>query len=187
METKYKIEIPKPCAENWNRMTPNSSGKFCESCQKNVIDFTHKSATEIQNYLAQQKGKSICGRFQQSQLNSITIQIPQDVLVNQVYFHNMFLLALLVTMGTSLLSCSDAEGKKQTIEKVEVIATDTLLKRQHTLGIVIMPDSIENKNSTETPPAPQKKEVIFKKPEKNPTLTGVIAVLPKDSINTSKD
>jgi hypothetical protein len=121
METNYKITIPKPCHENWDKMMPNESGRFCGSCAKSVIDFTQMKSSEIQEYFIMNQGKSICGRFKNQQLDSIIIKIPSQVLFSQVHFHKMFLLALLVSMGTTLFSCADKNGNKQKIDGVEVV------------------------------------------------------------------
>ncbi|MFY7839164.1 MAG: hypothetical protein ACOVP7_02760, partial [Lacibacter sp.] len=43
----FQINIAEPCHENWNKMSPVEQGRFCGSCQKNVIDFTTKSDEEI--------------------------------------------------------------------------------------------------------------------------------------------
>ena len=191
MKSKYSIQIPKPCHENWDEMSPNAQGKFCGSCQKNVIDFTNKSAVEIQNYLWEHKKQGICGRFEQTQLSRITIQIPQQILWNQVHFHKMFLLALLLTMGTSLFSCADSNGNKHKIDKVEVVDKDDLNRGQATLGMVRLPDSVNDEtDSIRFPPTPKKDEIIFKKPaklEKPQMLTGIVELHPKDSINPSED
>jgi hypothetical protein len=119
MDTKHKITIPKPCHESWDKMIPNDNGRFCGSCSKNVVDFTNMLPDEIQIYF-QQHG-NVCGRFKNSQLDSLTIQIPNRVLYSQTHYHKMFLLALLITMGTTLFSCSDKNGNKQKIDKVEVV------------------------------------------------------------------
>ncbi len=124
MEAPLKISIPKPCHEDWNAMTPNQQGRFCGSCTKSVVDFTQMKAPEIQEYFTRNHGKKICGRFNNEQLESIRISIPVRVLYSQTLFHKMFLLALLVSMGTSLLSCSNANGNKQSIEKVEIVEED---------------------------------------------------------------
>jgi hypothetical protein len=67
MANKIHISIPKPCGENWNKMTSSEKGKFCASCQKDIIDFTSASNREILNYYNQ--NSKVCGRFTGSQLN----------------------------------------------------------------------------------------------------------------------
>ncbi|MCR4031658.1 MULTISPECIES: energy transducer TonB [Flavobacterium] len=121
MEKKHKITIAEPCHENWDQMTPNENGRFCMSCSKTVIDFTSMLPEEIQHFFIQNKNEKICGRFRKSQLESITIQIPNRVLYTQTHYHKIFLLALFITMGTTLFSCADNEGNKITIDKIEVV------------------------------------------------------------------
>ena len=64
-----EIIIPKPCSENWNKMTTSEQGKFCQNCQKNVVDFTQKSDKEVLDILAKSKG-NLCGRFTKQQLST---------------------------------------------------------------------------------------------------------------------
>ena len=62
------ITVPQPCAESWAAMTPTSTGRHCAACQKNVVDFTLKTDTEILALLAQASAGSVCGRFRTEQL-----------------------------------------------------------------------------------------------------------------------
>ena len=123
MKTHYSISIPKPCHEDWSKMTPNEQGRFCQSCSKSVIDFTKMPKQEVQDYLAVNTGAKFCGRFKVSQLEQIRIEIPQHIIQQQRSFHKLFLLALLITMGTSLLNCSDENGNTKKIDTIEVIST----------------------------------------------------------------
>ena len=66
--TSFSIVIPKPCHEDWNKMTPDQKGAFCGSCQKSVYDFTGKSDEEVIAILEGNKDKKICGRFDSKQL-----------------------------------------------------------------------------------------------------------------------
>jgi hypothetical protein len=132
MKDTYKISIPEPCHEEWNKMTPDSNGRFCQSCSKTVIDFSKMKAQQIQQYFIQNQGKNICGHFKTEQLNSITIQIPQNLLYTPMHFHKMFLLALLIAMGTTLLSCKDEKGNSKKINKVEIIS-----EHRDTLGATV--------------------------------------------------
>ncbi|WP_405565332.1 carboxypeptidase-like regulatory domain-containing protein [Polaribacter sp. Asnod6-C07] len=65
---KYQITIPKPCHEDWNKMTSTEKGKFCESCSKEVVDFTSLSNSEIAKKV--RKDNNLCGRFKDNQLNT---------------------------------------------------------------------------------------------------------------------
>ncbi|MCW4467579.1 carboxypeptidase-like regulatory domain-containing protein [Flavobacterium sp. MFBS3-15] len=67
MKKTIQLSIPEPCHENWDAMTPADKGRFCASCQKNVIDFTRSSDREILEAL--KSGGQACGRFRASQLN----------------------------------------------------------------------------------------------------------------------
>ena len=70
-----KIIIDNPCHENWNSMTPNEKGAFCLSCQKNVIDFSKKTIEEIKIFFVElPQTESVCGRFQEDQLNEISFE-----------------------------------------------------------------------------------------------------------------
>jgi len=124
MNPHFKIIIPKPCNEDWDKMTPDATGRFCLACNKSVIDFTNKLPEEIQHFFLKNQDKEICGRFKNSQLDTVKIQIPSRVLFSQTQYHKIFLLALFVVMGTSLFSCAAVNGDKQKIEKVEVVEYD---------------------------------------------------------------
>lgn len=67
MNHQFKITIPQPCSENWNNMDAAQNGKFCQSCAKNVVDFTRLSDGELKSILLKDNDK-ICGRFLPEQL-----------------------------------------------------------------------------------------------------------------------
>lgn len=63
-----KIQLPEPCGESWGKMKAKRDGRFCGSCCQVVVDFTDKTAEEIQAYFAQRAGEKICGRYRASQV-----------------------------------------------------------------------------------------------------------------------
>jgi hypothetical protein len=67
MKQNIQIAIPEPCHEGWQNMTPVEKGRFCSSCQKTVLDFTHLSDNEIINLVS--KNDNLCARINVSQLN----------------------------------------------------------------------------------------------------------------------
>ncbi|WP_138432771.1 energy transducer TonB [Winogradskyella algicola] len=128
MSTHYSISIPKPCHEDWSKMTPNEKGRFCKSCTKTVVDFTKMSPDAIQHYLHNNKDQRICGHIKQSQLDSINLRIPEAIIHQNQSFHRLFLLALLISMGMTLFSCEDENGQKKKIESIKVVETKTKVK-----------------------------------------------------------
>lgn len=71
----YKVNIPKPCAEQWEQMKPTGCGAFCHSCKKEVIDFTEKTAVEISQLIGRNTGP-ICGKFKSKQLAQVYEYMP---------------------------------------------------------------------------------------------------------------
>jgi len=61
------------CHENWNLMTPTDQGRFCGSCQKQVIDFSTKSLDEIKSFFGKlPETEQVCGRFKNEQMKELT-------------------------------------------------------------------------------------------------------------------
>ena len=68
MRKQIQLNIPNPCHENWDQMTPVDKGRFCGSCQKQVVDFTTMSDEQLilffkKQILSSSKDGSVCGRF----------------------------------------------------------------------------------------------------------------------------
>ena len=58
-----KINIPKPCSENWDKMSPKEKGRYCLSCNKVVVDFTEMTIEEIHEYFLEKRKEEVCGIF----------------------------------------------------------------------------------------------------------------------------
>ena len=160
MKKYFKISIPKPCHENWNEMTPKEKGRFCSSCSKIVIDFTQMNLESIQDYLHKNLEKRVCGHIKQTQLDTINLQIPIQTFQRKMSFQRMFVLSLLIVMGTSIVSCTGQNGKTKKIETIEVVdsiktkAYDTLDVKQvdSSQGITIIDNIIDGEMIIEEPP-----------------------------------
>lgn len=70
MHSPIKLGINDPCNEQWENMTPVNGGNYCSSCKKTVVDFTGMSDKEVYQFM-QQAGTSVCGRFNDGQLNKV--------------------------------------------------------------------------------------------------------------------
>lgn len=91
-----KFDIPKPCSEKWENMTPQGSDRFCDVCQKTVYNFEKKREDEIEKLLAQ--NPKICAKISSS-LN--------------------FSKVLLLSVSLNFLSCTTTNSTSSRVENVK--------------------------------------------------------------------
>ncbi|WP_298496240.1 carboxypeptidase-like regulatory domain-containing protein [uncultured Algibacter sp.] len=73
MKQQLNLTISKPCSEKFNQFNKTKNGAFCNSCNKEVVDFRSMSDKQLSNYF-KSKASNTCGYFDTSQLNrNITI------------------------------------------------------------------------------------------------------------------
>ncbi len=65
------IYIPKPCHENWNKMTPEEKGRHCAVCSKVVKDFTSMKKEEIMSTILD-SDQEVCGRINVNHLTAVS-------------------------------------------------------------------------------------------------------------------
>lgn len=159
-----KISINNPCHENWDAMTPNEKGAFCLSCQKNVVDFSKKTVTEIKNFFtALPETESVCGRFGEEQLEDMTFDHFHSHFKKWHYFQKAAIVVFFV-FGFSLFGCAQNRPDKPDV-KMGIVAyvpqdtvkpvckKDTTHHNRPIKGkIKVTPDRPKKKNP---PPPPQ--------------------------------
>ncbi|RZL41736.1 MAG: carboxypeptidase regulatory-like domain-containing protein [Pedobacter sp.] len=81
MKTKaISIQIAEPCHQNWETMEDRNKERFCESCQKCVVDFSNHTNSEIVKAISEAKDE-VCGRLSVEQLNQLhyyLIAVPSN-------------------------------------------------------------------------------------------------------------
>ncbi len=131
--TSFSIVIPKPCHEDWNKMTPDQKGAFCGSCQKSVYDFTGKTDEEVIEILEKNKDKKICGRFDTKQLERpIEKTIPNYLIQTNYSRLQAFAMALFLVFGSMLFNCETASAQK--VGKIKVTEKPI---QQHVTGEMV--------------------------------------------------
>ena len=116
----FIVRIPEPCHEDWNKMQPDAKGKFCNSCNKSVFDFSNKTDNEIRDILIEHKDQKVCGHFKKSQINRpLNITININTLPRNISITKAFGIALFIVFGTLLFSCTDEKGAK--IDGIEIV------------------------------------------------------------------
>jgi hypothetical protein len=100
MAKHVQLSVNNPCQENWENMSPSEKGRFCGSCQKQVVDFTSMTDTQIATFFKRPSTGSVCGRFMQDQLER-DFEIPRKRIPWIKYFFTVALPAFLVSRSAA--------------------------------------------------------------------------------------
>jgi hypothetical protein len=96
MGKRIQLNIANPCHESWDNMTAAEKGRFCGSCQKQVVDFTNMSDSQLAAFFKKPSTGSVCGRFYEDQLGR-SIEIPKKRIPWVKYFFQFVLPAFLLS------------------------------------------------------------------------------------------
>ncbi len=108
-----QITIPNPCNQPWEQMTPCGQGRFCNQCQKTVIDFTTWSDAAMYRFFSENTGK-VCARFLSTQTER-PIHIPPQP-HSRLYRMTIAMgLTLLFTQATDVVAQNRAPRVTQNI------------------------------------------------------------------------
>ena len=78
-----KIEFSNPCNQDWNLMENLDGNRFCDKCQKEVVDLTSYSKKDLFEKLKIEG--EVCGRLDRSQLNfNYSTKTGKNKFVNKV-------------------------------------------------------------------------------------------------------
>lgn len=125
----YKIE--EPCHADWDQMKPEAKGRFCESCNKTVVDFSSMSDFSIVSYLEKNKHQSVCGRFAQEQLDKTYLWTKPH---HQVFDFNLKAVALGLALSTFSALPSQAQNSTG-IEQHDPASVEPVLVKQGEVAV----------------------------------------------------
>ncbi|MES2478897.1 MAG: hypothetical protein V4561_07410 [Bacteroidota bacterium] len=161
----FVLNIPEPCHQNWDDMTPEKKGRFCGSCQKIVVDFTQMSDEQVKHYLLDSRNKNTCGRFLASQIGRPFEN--QAISINEHWYFQLpvskqifYAVALFFVLGVSSCDFSENTMGSAGSTKMDSVTTIKLMAGKDTI----------NKTDTAHPP----KVNIINHP--GPILTGDVII-----------
>ncbi len=165
MNKKLQLSIAEPCHENWDNMSPVEKGKFCGSCQKQVIDFTSKSDQQIAQFFKKPGTGSVCGRFMTDQLER-DIAIPKKRIPWVKYFLSFLLPALFVSKASA------QKNNKAYVSATKDTVRTPITSEFRTLGMVLPKNimAVENEKKNDLITKSDPKPVLFKT-----TICGLVA------------
>jgi len=108
--TERKIYVDEPCNQKWDNFKALNKGKelhlhcrYCENCDKEVIDFTQKTKDEIIDYWSSNKTKDVCGRFLENQLDKVTQEFIIEINCKNLQLKKNSLIKKIVSISSLLL------------------------------------------------------------------------------------
>lgn len=128
-------------------MQMDEVGRFCQSCQKSVIDFTSKSDSEIKEFLKDKQGEKLCGRFYIHQVERIRIEIDPKLLISNIPFWQKFLVVFLVCFGQDFLGVdfvfgqTEADSVPAQTEQIDSLTSISPVEADTTLEVSV--DSVQ--------------------------------------------
>ncbi len=132
MKTKF-LTLNKPCHEKWENMTPNERGSFCDSCSKNVIDFTRLNQFEISEIIKKSDG-NICARVTNTQLRTPLFNLEPEK-KNFSFPYSKVAAGLMLASSLTVVYPVSANMLKVQTEAVQSIATNIELEEDFTESI----------------------------------------------------
>lgn len=73
MKTKLQLILTNPCSKEWDDLLEAGPGRYCDSCEKHIVDLSNKSDAELILFF-QKKKDNVCGRLLSGQLNRALVQ-----------------------------------------------------------------------------------------------------------------
>lgn len=163
MEVRIDLSIPVPCHETWRNFTSTPQGGYCSTCRKEVIDFTHWSESQIQNYF-KDRSEATCGRFRKDQLKSYSLSPPQP----RYKFLPLSVLGL-----TLLLTSNETDGAARKMARMEIISFEEASRQNE----ITQRDTLKSKTVSGT---------IIAEDDQSP-LPGVTVLLKGTELSTVSD
>lgn len=103
--SRISLRLDEPCTQQWSDMTPSTTGRYCDSCEKNVIDFSQMTDNEILKFLSENKS-GFCGQFRASQLDRPFVETKLNGGAKRL---NSFFAGLAIAGATGSASAQSAD------------------------------------------------------------------------------
>lgn len=146
MKNSFRISVKKACSEQVENFTKTPNGGFCESCQKEVIDFTTMPETALLDYFS--NTNETCGRFKTSQLktyNTNTMNIQTNYLVRNIGLMSFSLFSLLAVTNVEaqdLVSLNTPIKTEVNVSEKLELTGDIIAKNYAVTGTVLDQENV---------------------------------------------
>lgn len=144
-----KLKIDQPCHADWSKMIPEEQGKFCQSCEKVVVDFSWMSDTQILRTMDEMVNQSVCGRFESDQLHR---ELNQST---EIYDGSFHLKSILMGAAFSTLISLSVYSQNTTVNTINepvlspLCISDTIQEKWMGDAVMIYQHPLNGEEKTE--------------------------------------
>ena len=99
-----QINVASPCHENWSEMTGSEQSRFCQQCEKSVLNLTEMTNDEVREVVT--SGESICVRMRRQPDGTIVTRDTAKARQSGWFRRHMNAIATSVAASLALVGCS---------------------------------------------------------------------------------
>lgn len=125
MKQHLSISISKPCSEKFSTFEKTGHGGFCNSCEKEVIDFRKMTNNQVLHFV-QNSEDNVCGNFKTSQLNRI-METSKPIQQTKFKFLRIAAIAMLSLTSLHHIQAQDKKPVTEVVQKAENKVQDKFL------------------------------------------------------------
>jgi len=123
MKQQLSISVKQPCSEDYNQFKPTACGGFCNSCDKEVIDFRRMSDDKLKAYFKTNK-ENTCGIFATSQLKTYTFEDIKGRHTSSFNFLRVASVAFISLISLQNIQAQQLQRPTQTVQKVSAFDSE---------------------------------------------------------------
>ncbi|WP_316744428.1 hypothetical protein [Pedobacter antarcticus] len=127
-----QLVLTDPCLEQWNDMKQTDDGRYCDRCEKKILDLTDKSDAELLQFF-KNKQDNICGRLLSTQLDRKLVQPSSNL-----KWHWLMPLA----MGAAIITPAQAQKLKPLVVNSDKIAASSPISVDSAVKTSVLQDTI---------------------------------------------
>ena len=142
---KHTVIISKPCSAKWENMQIEGDGRYCDLCNKVVVDFTQMTNTEIGKYFITHTAQKTCGYFNNGQVVTANNGFHQKLLTVYCKAYTIkhsafrFTALTLISFLLTITGCKNHNDEHHTIgdttfidsAKVNSLGLDSINEKQN--------------------------------------------------------
>lgn len=122
MKQQLSISVKQPCSEDYNQFKPTACGGFCNSCDKEVIDFRRMNDQKLTAYFKTNQ-ENTCGIFATSQLKTYTLEDKTGSNTSSFNFLRVASVVFISLISLQNIQAQQIQRPTQTVQKVNAFSS----------------------------------------------------------------